>query len=306
MACALPPASSVERLPIILNPASGRGAEHEADAVREAFAAVGTTAEIHVVEGPSIKDVVLGIASARVPVVAVAGGDGTLSSAATALTGTDTALLPIPLGTFNHFAQRYGVPTVEAAVHAWERQHAHHVPVGFMNDIAFINNASCGFYPHLVRQRSRIERYLPRKSAAWIAGWIILAKLPLMHLRLSAHGREREFKTPALWVGIGKDSLRLPTPGDAMREGELLEIVTPTTERRLSILTLMLRTMVKLRRGAETPHDKALDVLHAAEFTLDSTHRIDVGLDGEPFRVRPPLRFRYERNGFKVLCLVAP
>ena len=306
MACALPPTPSVERLPIILNPASGRGAEHEADAVRDAFAAVGTTAEIHVVEGPSIKDVVLGIASARVPVVAVAGGDGTLSSAASALTGTDTALLPIPLGTFNHFAQRYGVPTVEAAVHAWTQQHAHHVPVGFMNDIAFINNASCGFYPHLVRQRARIERFLPRKSAAWVAGWIILAKLPLMHLRLSAHGREREFKTPALWVGIGKDSLRLPTPGDAMREGELLEIVTPTTGRRLSILALMLRTMMKLRRGAETPHDKALDVLHAAEFTLDSSHRIDVGLDGEPFRVRPPLRFRYERNGFRVLCLVAP
>src|SRR5687767_2646993 len=103
----------VKRLPIILNPGSGRGADREAEALRRAFAAVGTHAEIHVVEGPRVKDVVLGIATARTPAVGVAGGDGTISSAATALHGTDTALLPIPLGTFNHFAQRYGVPTVE-------------------------------------------------------------------------------------------------------------------------------------------------------------------------------------------------
>ena len=296
----------VERLPIILNPASGRGAARETEALRQAFAAVGTHAEIQVVEGPRVKDVLLGIAAARTPAVGVAGGDGTLSSAASALHGSGTALLPIPLGTFNHFSQRYGIPTIEAAAHAWKRQHAHDVPVGFMNDVAFINNASCGFYPHLVRHRAHIERVLPRKAAAWVAGWIILAKMPLMRLELEAHGRHHELRTPALWVGLGKNSLRLPTPGDAIREGDVLEIVTPTTQSRIAIVTLMFRTMMKLKRGAGTPQDKSLDVLHAACFTLNSPHRIHVGLDGEPLRVRPPVHFRYEREGLKVLCLVAP
>ena len=88
-----------------------------------------------------------------------------------------TAMLPIPLGTFNHFAQRYGVPTVEAAVHAWKRRSAHEVPVGFMNDVAFVNNASCGFYPEIVRYRDRIKRVLPKKAAMWLAGGVVLAKL---------------------------------------------------------------------------------------------------------------------------------
>lgn len=296
----------MNRLPIILNPHSGRGAEREADALRVAFSAIGTQAEVHVVQGPSVQDVVRGIASARLPVVGIAGGDGTISSAANALAGTDTALLPIPLGTFNHFAQRYGIPTVQAAVHAFEHAHAHHVPIGYLNDVAFLNNASCGFYPHIVRHRDRVERVLPRGVAVWVAGCLVLAKLPLMLLEVEAHGSKRRLKTPALWVGLGKNSLRLPSPGDAQRDGDVLEIVTPTTQRRLSIIALMLRTMVKLKRGAATPEDHSLDVLHAAHFTLNSPHRIDVGLDGEPYRFRPPLHFRYKPRGLNVLCLVAP
>jgi diacylglycerol kinase family enzyme len=293
-------------LPVILNPTAGRGAEREADALRDAFSAVGTTAEIHVVPGPEVQQRVKALTEARVPVIAIAGGDGTLSSATSILARSESALLPIPLGTRNHFAQRYGLPTVAAAVHAWERHHAHPVPVGFMNDVAFINNASCGFYPHLVRRRDRLERAIPRGVAGWVAGWIVLAQLPLMRLEITAGTERRLLKTPALWVGIGKNSLRLPRPGDVVREGNVLEMVTPTTQRRTRLIGLMMRTMVKLKRGAETPEDAELDVLHAAAFTLDSPHRIDVGIDGEPNRFRPPLSFRYVADGLKVLCLVAP
>jgi diacylglycerol kinase family enzyme len=296
----------MDRLPIILNPNAGRGAERETDALRDAFAAVGTTAEIHVVSGPQVRERVRALVQEGEPVVGIAGGDGTISSAACELALQRTSLLPVPLGTLNHFAQRYGVPTVEAAVHAWEKQRAHALPVGLMNDIAFINNASCGFYPHMVRRRDRLERVMPRSVANWVAGWMVMAQLPLMHLELSTGDHKRHFKTPALWVGIGKNSLRLPQPGDVVREGDVLEIVTPTAQRRTALISLMMRTMVKLKRGAETPEDRALDVLHAAEFTLKSPHRIDVGIDGEPHRVRPPLSFRYERDGLKVLCLVAP
>jgi diacylglycerol kinase family enzyme len=258
------------------------------------------------VEGRGVQERVRALIDAHAPYIGVAGGDGTISSAVTAMTRQHAALLPIPLGTMNHFAQRYGVPTVEAAVHAWERRKSHEVPVGFMNDVAFINNASCGFYPHMVRRRDRIERALPRVAANWVAGWIVLAQLPLMRIEIAADGERRRFKTPALWVGIGKSSLRLPQPGDSVREGDVLEIVTPTTQKRTSLIALMMRTMMKLKRGAETPEDGLLEVLHAAEFTLDSPHRIDVGIDGEPHRVRPPLSFRYDGAGLKVLCLVAP
>ena len=296
----------MERLPIILNPHAGRGAEREADALRAAFAAVGTNAEVHVVNGSRVRNVVGGIADAGVPAIGIAGGDGTISSAANALFGRTTALLPIPLGTLNHFAQRFGVPTVDAAVHAYRTSRPHDVPVGILNDVAFINNASCGFYPHVVRSRDAMERVLPRPVAFWIAGLLMLARMPLMRLELGLDGQNRRLLTPALWVGLGRNSLRLPRPGDAVHEGDVLEIITPTTQRRASTIALMMRTMIKLKRGAQTPEDRALQVFHARDFTLDSPHRIDVGLDGEAHRLRPPLQFRFEASGLKVLCLVAP
>lgn len=296
----------MDRLPIILNPHAGRGAEREADALRSAFAAVGTKAEVHLVEGPSVEDVVRGMVSARAPFIGVAGGDGTISSAANVVSGTSTALLPIPLGTFNHFAGRYGVPTLEAAVHAWQRRSVHSVPVGLLNDVVFINNASCGFYPHVVRSRDSMERVLPRTLAFWLAGLIMIARMPLMRLDLGVGEETRRLLTPALWVGLGRNSLRLPQPGDAAFEGDLLEVVTPTTQRRAAIVALMMRTMIRLKRGAQTPEDRLLEVLHTAHFTLDSPHRIDIGMDGEAFRMRPPLNFRFKRDGLKVLCLVAP
>jgi diacylglycerol kinase family enzyme len=91
-----------------------------------------------------------------------------------------------------------------------------------------------------------------------------------------------------------------------VHEGDVLEIVTPTTQRRMASVALMMRTMIKLKRGAQTPEDRALEVFDTPRFTLDSPHRIDVGLDGEAHRLRPPLNFRFERRGLKVLCLVAP
>ncbi len=306
MAHALPNAGRVKRLPIILNPHAGRGAEREADALRDAFAAAGTSAEVHLVEGPGIQEVVRRIAGANTPVIGIAGGDGTISSAAGVLSGTQTSLLPIPLGTFNHFAKRYGLPTVEAAVHAWQRGQPHAVPVGFLNDVAFVNNASCGFYPHVVRSRDGMERFLPRPIAYWMAGFYMLARLPLMRLELALQDETRQLLTPALWVGLGRNSLRLPSPGDAVHQVDVLEIVTPTTQRRAAIVALMFRTMIRLKRGEQTPDDRALEVFHAARFTLDSPHRIDVGMDGEAHRLNPPLHFRFRKAGVRVVCLVAP
>jgi diacylglycerol kinase family enzyme len=151
-----------------------------------------------------------------------------------------------------------------------------------------------------------MEKVIPRTVANWLAGFLVLGKLPIMRLEVKMETERRRFDTPALWVGLGMDSLRLPRPGDAVIDGETLEIVTPTTQRRAALVALMLRMMVKLKRGEETPDDKALDVLHTKSFTLDSPHRIDVGIDGEPHRLQPPLHFRYESAGLKVLCLVAP
>lgn len=296
----------MERLSIILNPRAGRGALREADALRAAFAAAATDIEVIPAAGAELDETVRRILDTRPAYLGVAGGDGTLSTAANRLAHTDTALLPIPLGTMNHFAQRYGIVSIDAAVHAWQQKRLRAISIGYVNNIAFINNASCGFYPHLVRHRERLEPLLPRPVANWVAGMRVLIRLPIMRLQLDTGDETHWVETPALWVGLGKGSLRLPQPGDATHGGDVLEIVAPLTQRRREIISLMTRTLFKLRRGAETPEDRALGVLHARAFTLDAPHRIDVGIDGEPHRLTGPLRFRYSGNSLRLLCLVAP
>lgn len=87
------------------------------------------------------------------------GGDGTLSAVADVTRQTETALGILPLGTFNHFASDLGIPldlsqAVRTAVHGQRT----HVDVGEVNGSCFLNNASLGGYPVIVRRRDFQQR----------------------------------------------------------------------------------------------------------------------------------------------------
>ena len=293
-----------EAFKIFMNPRAGRAADGERDALVAAFTEAGAAPEIITVPSPQLDAAVRGVAGSE-RLIGVAGGDGTISGAAHALARSATALLPIPLGTLNHFSNRYGIPSVEAAAYAWRRAHVHAVHVGVVNDRSFVNNASCGFYPHVVRHRERIERVLPRLPAIWLAGMRVLIELPMMRLELGIAARRTYLKTPALWVGIGRNSLRLPTPGDSAVQGDVLEIVTGRAETRRAVVALSCRLLHHLRRGLEPQADN-LAVERVASFTLHSRHAIDIALDGEPFQMRGPLHFSLKKDALRVVCLVAP
>ena len=290
---------------VFLNPAAGRGAATEADALKQAFAGAGVRAEVRTLFPHEIGRAMRAAAQEGASALAAAGGDGTISAAADALAGSETILLPVPLGTLNHFCNRYGIGSVDAAVTALARGHVSRVHVGTVNNQVFVNNASCGFYPHVVRHRDRLERVLPRVPAMWIAGLRVLAALPMMKLQIAIHGGTRELRTPALWVGIGRNSLRLPEPGDARVEGEVLEIVAGRADRRGRILALAARMLWHLRQGIE-PHGADLVVERAPSFTLSARHAIDIALDGEARRMRGPLEFALRKNALRLFCLVAP
>lgn len=290
---------------IFLNSGAGRGAASEQPALQEAFAAAGARAVIEVVDGPQLLDAIRARVADGARILGVAGGDGTISSAANAIAHTETVLLPIPLGTLNHFARRYGLASVDAAVHAWSRWPPKLIHVGVVNDRIFVNNASCGFYPHLVRHRERMERMLPRMAAMWLAGLRVLFELPLLRLTVRTPTEVRQLRTPALWVGIGRNSLRLPLPGDADIEERVLEIVSGRADTRRRVVSLGFRLFRHLKKGLG-PREEHLDVLRARDFTLHSERPVDVALDGEPFLMRTPLEFSIRENALKILCLVAP
>src|SRR5688572_14980624 len=146
MAHPLPSHGVVETdLPIFLNPRAGRGAVAEQPALERAFTAVGANPIVRVLPGNELRNAMREAVAAGAPIIGAAGGDGTISSAASAIAGSQSALLPIPLGTLNHFAMRYGVSSIDAAAHAWERKSIQQIHVGEVGDLIFVNNASVGF-----------------------------------------------------------------------------------------------------------------------------------------------------------------
>src|SRR6188474_390300 len=100
------------RIIVLLNAAAGTRPAEEADeeerTIRAAFADAGAPdVEIQRVPGKKLTETAAELAKeggGQVTVVA-AGGDGTQSAIAAALTGTDTPMGVIPKGTLNHFAK---------------------------------------------------------------------------------------------------------------------------------------------------------------------------------------------------------
>ena len=104
--------------------------------------------------------------------VIVAGGDGTINAGINAVLATGRPFGIIPLGTFNYTSRSHEIP-LEPAAAAAALLHAQVRPqqVGWVNDRAFLVNASVGLYPEILQDREawkeRLGRY--RAVAAWSA-----------------------------------------------------------------------------------------------------------------------------------------
>jgi diacylglycerol kinase (ATP) len=96
---------------LIQNPASGYGNRLARLAVRQRLAESGSLCrEIVVGPGKTIASQTLELLRDGADLIAVAGGDGTVREAASALVGKQVPLLIIPVGTFNNLARSLGIP----------------------------------------------------------------------------------------------------------------------------------------------------------------------------------------------------
>lgn len=94
----------------------------------------------------SMYDFVKGFADAGSPCVAVAGGDGTLSIAARALTGSQTALAVIPSGTVNVFSREIGIGSgkYDEALLALLGKRTKDIDLFTLNGVPFVQMAGVG------------------------------------------------------------------------------------------------------------------------------------------------------------------
>ena len=152
---------------LVINPASGSGTgARVVDEVREAL----PRAEIVELGDDDDIEEALRDAAKRTEVLAVGGGDGTVSSAAGIAVEHGIPLAVFPGGTFNHFAKDIGCDSVAKTVEAIRRGDVSCVDLVCLNDEHIVvNTASIGAYPRFVQTREKLEHKIGKPLAGLYA-----------------------------------------------------------------------------------------------------------------------------------------
>ena len=274
---------------LIVNPNAGSAQE-----TPEALSAVFPSLELRQCEPADLQRELMRAVAAGSDVVAVAGGDGTIRTAASVLAHTESTLLPVPLGTFNHFARSIGIDSIEAAAEALEHGVATCIDLGDVNDETFVNNASIGWYAEMLKTRTRLSRRMPRQLAKVAALIVHLPTAPRFDVEVAGE----TYKSWLVWVGNGRYELSVGHLTERISlTDHLLDVRILAADKRLA----RFRAALALLSGNVEDSD-ALQRFTAPEATFRvARSAVAVGVDGDGIGLTPPLRFRSVPEALSVL-----
>ncbi len=282
------------RICVLINASSGKqGADGARARIEKAFQSAGTPAEIRVLaKGGQISTSAQGALDDEFDIIVAAGGDGTIAGIAGTLRGSGTVMGIVPLGTFNYFARSLDIPEdIESAVDLILNGAQRPVPIGTINGRAFLNNASLGAYPAILRTREETYRKWGRSRLA--AYWSVLVTLVTLRRPLKIHieadGYSRTHRTPLAFAVNNAFQLRqMGLEGEEhIAAGRLALFVAPDTGR-----WGMLKNAAMLAMG-RAQRDIPFDLIGAKQISITARRkRNDVACDGERSRMRAPFDLR--------------
>ena len=290
-------------VPVIIN--AGAGNPHVEDRSRslsELFLAGGIHADVRLARtGSDIDALVRAAVNEHPPMLIAAGGDGTISTAAAALAGTDIPLGVLPFGTLNHFAKDLGVPLeLEASVRNIIENNVTAVDVAEVNGRVFINNSSLGLYPDMVRDRERQQSRLGRgkwHSFLW-ASLSVLRRFPFLVVRIEVESTKEDFVTPVVFIGNNEYQMQgFDIGARESLQGVLLSIYIVKKQRRAALVRLSLAALLGRLEQA-----RDFEALTATELVIE-THRtrVLVSADGEVQPMTSPLHYRIRPRALRVI-----
>jgi len=237
----------------------------------------------------------IGDRDGAVRAIGVAGGDGTVAAAAAVAGEHRLPLVVVPAGTLNHFARDVGVYDLQEAVDASQAGEAVVVDLGVVeidpgaegepHRRYFVNTASLGCYPDLVRLREKWQDRWGKWPAFAAALWVTLRRAEPVRVRVDG----KEQRLWVLFVGNGPYHPRGMVPAwRPQLDSGLLDIRYLRADRRFS----RLRAFTALALGA-LGHSRTY--LHREAATLDvelvDGHGI-LATDGEVREEAGRFRFR--------------
>ncbi len=223
----------------------------------------------------------------------VAGGDGTLRTAALHLADTGRILAPLPGGTMNRFVARLGLPDNPIATIAAHRNGLiHDIALARVNGEPFLYQCVVGRVTWLMRLRER------GRGSGW-RGWLRLAR-----------GVVREILRPRL------PRVLIARLGPSRRaRGHTLVITAPSAHEPPELclnLAPNRALLVRLRQAWRWFHGRLAedpDILVRRDTRLAVTsaaRSVRLSLDGELHQMTVPLRFQLQPRALRVLAPPGP
>lgn len=284
------------RIPAILNVSSGTADEaRTALGDHEGF-------DVHEVEADALASKVRALVGDGARRVLVAGGDGTIATAAATLLEAKAELAVLPGGTLNHFARDLGISTdakeaIELAVSGSTRG----VDVGMVNGRMFLNTSSVGAYVRFVRVRESLERWFGYRLASAIAAVRILFTLRRMGVEVVVDGQKRIYRSPLVFIGVGERGMQLPSLGQRIPNGKRgLHVMV--VRGRSSARTLALGLAAVARGISTVSRTPEFECFLVDELRIDVRGMGIVAVDGEIAHLAAPLRFKLHRDALDVVC----
>jgi diacylglycerol kinase family enzyme len=281
-------------IPAFINPAAGNSA-----AARKALRAVGGF-DVREVTPEALTDRVRAAVAAGARRVLIAGGDGSICSAASALVGSDVELAILPTGTLNHLAKDLALPLdIEDAARLARSGRTAPVDAAMVNDRIFLNTSSVGAYVRFVRARERLERLLGYHTASFFAAARLFIHLPVFRVTVRTNDVSRDYLTPLVFVGVGERELRLPALGARVPGGRPgLHVMVVRRRSGGRALALGLAAAARgVKAVAATP---AMDAFFVDSVRIEPRTHV-VAVDGELVRVANVLEYRHLVGALRVV-----
>ncbi|GAB3293041.1 hypothetical protein GCM10027563_32570 [Parasphingorhabdus pacifica] len=228
----------------------------------------------------------------------VAGGDGTVATVASVAARHDLPLAVLSVGTLNHFARDVAVEEPDAVFGAVNRGEAVSLDLSTVtvDDRPvrwFINTASLGGYPDMVRLR---ERWAPRWGR-WPAGAAALARMLYESTPLDLEINGRWMRVWVLFVGNGAYRPRGFAPGWRVRlDNGLLDVRYVRADTRCSRLRFLLAALTGALHRSRTYVERDCRELDIAVRGAP----VSLATDGEIGPVGNRFRFAAHRDALAV------
>lgn len=229
------------------------------------------------------------------PIVAVAGGDGSMTRAAAELAHRRSVLAVLPLGTGNSFARSLGIPDVKTAVATIANGKCCKIDLGIVNGRYFANFATIGLTSEIAARTPDVLKRIAGVGAYVLAGLIPALRERRFHVRIGGKGVRFGGDVHQVIVASGRYFGEAPLLPTASVTSGKLAVFTTTADGVSGVA----KEFLAVARGRTTELEQA-HWWTTSRVKITSRERQLVAIDGKPID-KTPARFKIDPKALRVL-----